>query len=413
MTAGERLFQLDLALKQANGRLSELFGELTLDDDRFTRTIGINRAGATIAAGWDDTSRAMIARFREGARAWVDAMPAPPVEYVLLDAQPELPDDDASWAAVLGDVLVVACRGTGTSSSSACISPPSSARRRPAASSRLCGVIPRPRRPAASRAICSANSPAPRVVRGRTSGRSPASRTASGKPLLANDPHLLVQQPGAWIELHLRAPGYEARGVAAPFAPGIVLGTTAHHAWGATNVCGDVQDLYLERLNDDGHRGAIRGRVGTAHDPPRADPRPRERRADRPRGARDPARADPRLLSHRPAPPGEAPARGLVRTSLGRRRAQHPPFDADRRRERHDLRGLPRRRARARVSRPEPRLRRRRRHDRLPVHRPAPDPPGRRRHRSRFPAGPPTTSGMGSSPSRRCRSRSTPTAGTS
>ncbi|HWL91654.1 MAG TPA: penicillin acylase family protein, partial [Actinomycetota bacterium] len=45
VTAGERLFQIDLALKQANGRLSELFGELTLDDDRFTRTIGINRAG--------------------------------------------------------------------------------------------------------------------------------------------------------------------------------------------------------------------------------------------------------------------------------------------------------------------------------------------------------------------------------
>ncbi len=99
VTAGERLFQLDLALKQANGRLSELFGELTLDDDRFTRTVGINRAGAAIAAGWDEASRSMIARFRQGAQSWIEAMPAPPVEYVLLDAQPDLPDDDASWAA--------------------------------------------------------------------------------------------------------------------------------------------------------------------------------------------------------------------------------------------------------------------------------------------------------------------------
>jgi penicillin amidase len=99
VTAGERLFQLDLALRQANGRLSELFGELTLDDDRFTRTVGINRAGGTIAAGWDETSRAMMGRFREGALAWIEAMPAPPVEYVLLDARPELPHDDASWAA--------------------------------------------------------------------------------------------------------------------------------------------------------------------------------------------------------------------------------------------------------------------------------------------------------------------------
>src|SRR5918994_7661178 len=57
LTGGERLFQIDLALKQANGRLSELFGELTIDDDRFTRTIGINRAGTAIAAAWDQASR--------------------------------------------------------------------------------------------------------------------------------------------------------------------------------------------------------------------------------------------------------------------------------------------------------------------------------------------------------------------
>ena len=78
------------------------------------------------------------------------------------------------------------------------------------------------------------------------------SRTASGRPLLANDPHLLVQQPAAWFELHLRAPGFEARGVALPFVPGILIGTTPHHAWGVTNVSGDVQDLYVERLNDEG-----------------------------------------------------------------------------------------------------------------------------------------------------------------
>ena len=232
-------------------------------------------------------------------------MPAPPVEYVLLDAQPDLPDDDASWARVLGDVLVGSLRGTGTWSSSASISPPSSARRRPAASSlRRSAAIPRRRRPAASRAICSTSSPARRVARARTSGRSPAPRTASGQPLLANDPHLLVQQPGAWIELHLRAPGYEARGVAAPFAPGIVLGTTAHHAWGATNVGGDVQDLYLERLNDEG----TAARYEDAWEPltiaPRGDPRPGERRAGRARGPRDPARAAPRL---RTSPAGSAP----------------------------------------------------------------------------------------------------------
>ena len=40
--------------------------------------------------------------------------------------------------------------------------------------------------------------------------------------------------------------------MAFPFAPGIVVGTTPHHAWGVTNVSGDIQDLYVERLNDEG-----------------------------------------------------------------------------------------------------------------------------------------------------------------
>ena len=258
VTAGERLFQIDLAVKQANGRLSELFGELTLDDDRFTRTIGINRAGAAIAAGWDDRSRAMIARFREGILAWIAAMPAPPVEYVLLDASPELPDDDASWAACWAmfswglsgnwdlELLRVHLAAELGEEAAGRLVPPLSGYPTATAAGRLAGDLLRE---------------LPRPPRGQGSNEwaIAGARTASGKPLLANDPHLLVQQPGAWVELHLRAPGYEARGVAAPFAPGIVLGTTAHHAWGATNVGGDVQDLYVERLNDDGTAARYEG----------------------------------------------------------------------------------------------------------------------------------------------------------
>jgi penicillin amidase len=251
VAAGERLFQIDLALKQANGRLSELFGELTLDDDRFVRTIGINRAGAAIAAGWDEASRHMVGRFREGIRTWIGMMPAPPVEYSLLDATPDLPDDDASWAScwamfawhlsgnwdveLLREHLAVELGDEAAGR----LAPP---------------ITGAPPAPAAGRLAGDLLREAPRSPRGQGSNAwaIAGGRTASGKPLLANDPHLLVQQPGPWLELHLRAPGYEARGVAAPFAPGIVLGTTAHHAWGATNVCGDVQDLYRERLNEEG-----------------------------------------------------------------------------------------------------------------------------------------------------------------
>ena len=99
VTAGERLFQLDLLLRAASGRLSEVFADRTLPDDRFVRTIGFHRAGARLAAGWDDMSRTMHARFREGVAAWIAQTPAPPVEYTLLDLAPDLPDDAGAWAA--------------------------------------------------------------------------------------------------------------------------------------------------------------------------------------------------------------------------------------------------------------------------------------------------------------------------
>jgi penicillin amidase len=251
VAAGDRLFQIDLAIRQANGRLSELFGELTLDDDRFVRTIGINRAGAAVAATWDDVSRRMYRRFRDGIASWIAKMPSPPVEYVLLDAEPELPDDDASWAACWS---MFAWALSGNWDLELLREHLAAELGEEAAGRLLPPLRGHPAAPAAGRLAGDLLADLPRPPRGQGSNAWAIAgrRTVSGSPILANDPHLLVQQPAPWLELHLRAPGYEARGVAAPFAPGIVLGTTAHHAWGATNVSGDVQDLYLERLSDDG-----------------------------------------------------------------------------------------------------------------------------------------------------------------
>ena len=249
VTAGERLFQLDLTLRSAIGRLSELFADRTLPDDRFARTIGFNRAGARVAAGWDDASTLMHGRFREGVAAWISQMPALPIEYQLLDAKPDLPMDEGSWASA----FVLLAWGLSGNWDFELL--------RAAIAERLGSDAVRtllPPLPVDQPAIVSGaleGELLDRLPRAKGQGSNEwvvaGSRTASGKPLLANDPHLLALQPGPWIELHLRAPGYEARGVALTFSPGILLGTTAHHAWGVTNVSGDVQDLYVERLNED------------------------------------------------------------------------------------------------------------------------------------------------------------------
>ena len=74
-------------------------------------------------------------------------------------------------------------------------------------------------------------------------------RTTTGKPLLANDPHLAPSAPSIWHMVHLSAPGVRVAGVTAPGLPGVIIGHNEHIAWGFTNVGPDVQDLYVEKFD--------------------------------------------------------------------------------------------------------------------------------------------------------------------
>ncbi len=78
------------------------------------------------------------------------------------------------------------------------------------------------------------------------------SRTASGTPLLANDPHLPLPLPGLWYQVQIHSPDYEVAGVTLPGFPFVVIGQGPDLAWGLTNVMLDDHDLFLERLSDDG-----------------------------------------------------------------------------------------------------------------------------------------------------------------
>ncbi len=78
-------------------------------------------------------------------------------------------------------------------------------------------------------------------------------RTADGKALMANDPHLPPTAPGIWYLSHLSTPNQRVSGVTFPGVPGIVLGHNEFFAWGATNVGPDVQDLYFEEFNAEGN----------------------------------------------------------------------------------------------------------------------------------------------------------------
>ncbi len=246
--ASERSFQIELAIRAATGRLSEWFGELSVPLDRFARTVGFHRIGEAEAERWTPRSRAMMERFVAGARAWIGTMPAPALEHALLAVPAELPEELGPWGSAFAYVAwglsgnwdhelvrVLLIERFGAETADALLPPVPAGPPDLVAGSlagRLLDGLPRSH------------------GEGSNSWAVAGGRTASGKPLLANDPHLLVQQPAAWFEIHLRAPGYEARGVAFPFAPGVAIGMTEHHAWGFTNVSGDVQDLYVERIDE-------------------------------------------------------------------------------------------------------------------------------------------------------------------
>ncbi len=76
-----------------------------------------------------------------------------------------------------------------------------------------------------------------------------ATRSATGRPLLANDPHLAVEMPSIWYEVHVVAAGLDVTGVTLPSTPFVIIGHNARLAWGLTNTGLDVQDFYVEDVD--------------------------------------------------------------------------------------------------------------------------------------------------------------------
>jgi penicillin amidase len=83
--------------------------------------------------------------------------------------------------------------------------------------------------------------------------------SATGKPLLANDPHLGTHIPSLWYLAHMTAGDFDVAGATLPGAPAVAIGRNRFIAWGETNVAADVQDLYLEHIDASGKNAEFRG----------------------------------------------------------------------------------------------------------------------------------------------------------
>ena len=266
--AAERLWQVDFTIRAALGRLAELVGEPGLPLDRFFRTLGLGRIARRKGKLFDDESRRIAERYFAGFRAALATLPAP-AEYQLLGATPDFPEalDDAlinfaavslmmsfqlsaNWPFELMRAELAARLGPDRARELAPFMGPE-APTVAVSSPEFPNVAKQFRDAAYGAGVRSGIGSNNWVVSG--------SKTTTGKPLLANDPHLLVQMPAIWMEMHLSCPAFDVAGVSIPGIPGISIGHNARIAWGFTNTQADVADMYVERLSSDGatyeHKG--------------------------------------------------------------------------------------------------------------------------------------------------------------
>lgn len=256
--ASERLFQLDFLLRLGTGTLSELFSELTLPIDRFVRTVGWNRAARYQAERWDQRSHDMAEAFGSGSRAWVETMEEKPVEYQVLESEPFVPPPgEESYYGAAGATFMA--WGLSRNWDQELLRAEIAERCGPEVMRTLfpdldteAALVEAAKEGGYDRMALLRDAILPPSGQGSNNWVVDGSRTRTGKPLLANDPHLALAVPSIWFECHLSAPGIDVAGVSLPFTPGVIIGHNDRIAWGFTNTEGDVQDLYLERLSEDG-----------------------------------------------------------------------------------------------------------------------------------------------------------------
>lgn len=279
VTASDRLWQMDLMRRVARGQTAELFGKATLDEDKRWRRFNFSKVAEDSIQYLSPELKAALTSYANGVNAYIATLDDKtiPVEFRILQYKPETwkPTDTIVIGKILADALSstwnddllkaslrqlpkdkfddlanqvtpfdVVLFGKDTAkdgnvtAKSVAVTPGDLA-----AADTLAGIRKRSLEMVGLYAedLAASNN---WVISGK--------RTADGKAILANDPHLQPSAPGIWYLTNLSSPGNHVAGVTFPGVPGIILGHNDSIAWGATNVGPDVQDLYLETFDTSG-----------------------------------------------------------------------------------------------------------------------------------------------------------------
>ena len=254
--AQDRLWQMEMNRRIGAARLSEVVGDSGLPIDRFLRTLGIYRVAERTFDNLDIETRAGLEAYAAGVNAFLETRGGPlPPEFVILRHSPEpwRPADSLAWVKMMAwdlsgnwaaELLRARMARRLTPAQIADLYPPYPADGQVALTeyAELLGDLRLDELHAALPAPPNANNGSNNWV---VSGE----RSATGKPLLANDPHLGLGVPSLWYFAHLNAPGLDVIGATLPGVPTVVLGRNDSIAWGFTNTGPDTQDLFIERID--------------------------------------------------------------------------------------------------------------------------------------------------------------------
>ncbi len=250
--AQDRLWQMESMRRLGAGRLSEVLGPVTLGIDRFMRTLGFARLADTQYEASSAAVRAMLDAYARGVNRWREAhIGALPPEFLAIGLTPEpwRPADSLLWLRTMALRLAQNRNEELLREGLSRVLPPD-----------LLADLWPPAPPGDPLTVPGAPTPDGAAERDRDRGGGGAELggasniwvvggtwTKSGKPLLANDPHLRLGAPGPWYLARIATPAGTLAGATAPGFPFFIFGHNDRIAWGLTSTGSDVEDLFVER----------------------------------------------------------------------------------------------------------------------------------------------------------------------
>jgi len=255
--AQDRLWQMESNRRIGHGRLAEVVGEGGLGFDRFFRTLGFTERAEDAWEGLDEAAKSGLQAYADGVNAFLNTNTSPlPPEFLILGVTPEpwSPVDTLVWQKMMwldlsGNFRREIARArlltkfTPEQASTIFPSYPGTIEPELPNLSVMYGALELD-------AVASAVGPEKPEGYGSNNWVISGDHTKSGKPLLANDPHLGLTTPSIWYlaRLHNSTTNANMVGVSFPGSPSIVLGRNDRIAWGFTNTAPDIQDTFIEKL---------------------------------------------------------------------------------------------------------------------------------------------------------------------